>query len=401
MSSIARRLSPGLTQVVEDAIDSFRTLGKRSMLALLGIVMGSGSIVAVTNIGHNAGQEVAKIFQDMGVDTLVANFSNDQGLEESRLSIDVEKIRGLDFSELMLTPVAQTLRIVSFNDQSFDAKVVGAQPALSEVIKLAVDKGRFIHFFDHEDNVVVLGHKVAASLSNGAATVQVGDWIKIGNYLFRVVGVLQPVKESMVNPVFANDSVFMPLQSLARVDSAASIADVIIRIAPGQNIELVAAQVFERLSHAFKTRTVTMIVPQQIMKAMSLQNRTFNYLLMALGVITLVGGGVAVMNIMYMNVSERRTEIGLRMAIGARRQDIRNLFLFEALTLSALGAVLGAALGILLAWLYSMISDWAFELALVSVPLGITSTLLVGVFFGLQPALAASRLTPAEALRDY
>ena len=129
--------------MVEDAIDSFRTLGKRSMLALLGIVMGSGSIVAVTNIGHNAGQEVAKIFQDMGVDTLVANFSNDQGLEESRLSIDVEKIRGLDFSELMLTPVAQTSRIVSFNDQSFDAKVVGAQPALSEVIKLAVDNSYF------------------------------------------------------------------------------------------------------------------------------------------------------------------------------------------------------------------------------------------------------------------
>lgn len=142
------------------------------------------------------------------------------------------------------------------------------------------------------------------------------------------------------------------------------------------------------------------MVPQQIIEGMNRQNRTFHYLLIALGAIALVGGGVAVMNVMYMNVSERRVEIGLRMAIGARRQDIRNLFLIEALALSTLGAVLGAGVGIALAWLYAVISGWAFELAMLSIPLGVLSTLLVGVFFGLKPAIAASRLTPVEALRD-
>jgi len=141
-------------------------------------------------------------------------------------------------------------------------------------------------------------------------------------------------------------------------------------------------------------------VAQQMIDAMTRQDQTFHYLLMALGVITLVGGGVAVMNVMYMNVSERRIEIGLRMAIGARRQDIRNLFLVEALALSTVGAELGAGVGIALAWLYALVSGWAFELAMLSIPLGVSSTLLVGVFFGLKPAIAASRLTPVEALRD-
>ena len=107
------------------------------------------------------------------------------------------------------------------------------------------------------------------------------------------------------------------------------------------------------------------------------------------------------MNVMYMNVSERRSEIGLRMAMGARRQDIRNLFLIEAAALSVLGAVLGAGLGMALAYIYAQVSGWAFAMAFSAIPLGVTSTVLIGVFFGLKPAITASRLTPVEALRDY
>ena len=401
MSFLTRLITPAVTQVVEDAIDSFRTMGKRSVLALLGIVIGSGSIVAVINVGHNTSQEAAKIFQGMGVDTLFAKLNDEQRFKDSFLGMDAANIRGLDLQHLMVTPVSEVSGKAGFNRLYIDVRIVGTEPALIEVLKLSISRGRFLHEFDRDDNVVVLGHTVATSLSSNGLGIQVGEWLKINNYLFKVIGVLQPAMESMLSPVLTNHSLFMPLQGLARVDSGAAITDVIMRVGPAQKIELVVPQVMERLSAAFKTRTVEIVVAQQMIDAMNRQNKTFHYLLIALGIITLVGGGVAVMNVMYMNVSERRIEIGLRMAIGARRQDIRNLFLVEALALSTLGAVLGAGVGIALAWLYAVISGWAFELAMLSIPLGVSSTLLVGVFFGLKPAIAASRLTPVEALRDY
>ena len=401
MSFLTRLITPAVTQVVEDAIDSFRTMGKRSVLALLGIVIGSGSIVAVINVGHNTSQEAAKIFQGMGVDTLFAKLNDEQRFKDSFLGMDAANIRGLDLQHLMVAPVSEVSGKAGFNRLYIDVRIVGTEPALIEVLKLSISRGRFLHEFDRDDNVVVLGHTVATSLSSNGLGIQVGEWLKINNYLFKVFGVLQPAMESMLSPVLTNHSLFMPLQGLARVDSGAAITDVIMRVGPAQKIELVVPQVMERLSAAFKTRTVEIVVAQQMIDAMNRQNKTFHYLLIALGIITLVGGGVAVMNVMYMNVSERRIEIGLRMAIGARRQDIRNLFLVEALALSTLGAVLGAGVGIALAWLYAVISGWAFELAMLSIPLGVSSTLLVGVFFGLKPAIAASRLTPVEALRDY
>lgn len=401
MSFLTRLITPAVTQVVEDAIDSFRTMGKRSVLALLGIVIGSGSIVAVINVGHNTSQEAAKIFQGMGVDTLFAKLNDEQRFKDSFLRMDAANIRGLDLQHLMVAPVSEVSGKAGFNRLYIDVRIVGTEPALIEVLKLSISRGRFLHEFDRDDNVVVLGHTVATSLSSNGLGIQVGEWLKINNYLFKVIGVLQPAMESMLSPVLTNHSLFMPLQGLARVDSGAAITDVIMRVGPAQKIELVVPQVMERLSAAFKTRTVEIVVAQQMIDAMTRQDQTFHYLLIALGIITLVGGGVAVMNVMYMNVSERRIEIGLRMAIGARRQDIRNLFLVEALALSTLGAVLGAGVGIALAWLYAVISGWAFELAMLSIPLGVSSTLLVGVFFGLKPAIAASRLTPVEALRDY
>ncbi|AOA08331.1 MULTISPECIES: ABC transporter permease [Pseudomonas] len=391
----------GSRQVVGDAIDTFRTLGKRTVLALLGIVIGSASIVAILNIGFNAGQEATRIFHDMGVDTLVASLNNDRGVEDSLLSTEVEKIRSLNLPGLVISPVAQVSVKLTFNHHPVDARAVGVEPAVTSILKLPIRRGRFLHALDTAENVVVLGHAVATSLGDRGIAVEPGEWVRINTYLFRVAGVMQPAEASMISPVLTDHSVFMPFAALARVAQSSNVSTVLARVLPPLDSSEGASRVFEGLSHAFKTRRVEMTVPQQMIDAMARQNKTFEYLLLALGVITLVGAGVAVMNVMYMNVCERRNEIGLRMAIGARGQDIRNLFLIEALALSAMGALSGACVGIVLAWLYAVISQWTFELSMVSIPLGVGSTLLVGVLSGLKPALAASRLTPVEALRVY
>ncbi len=141
-------------------------------------------------------------------------------------------------------------------------------------------------------------------------------------------------------------------------------------------------------------------VSQQVLDGLKRQTRTFTYLLAGLGIISLLGGGVGVMNVMLMSVAERRREIGVRMALGARQRDIRNLFLIEAVTLTAAGALSGAVLGVAAAYLYARFSGWTFSLAYAALPLGMGSTLLVGLFFGLYPAVSAARLQPVEALRD-
>lgn len=348
----------GSRQVVGDAIDTFRTLGKRTVLALLGIVIGSASIVAILNIGFNAGQEATRIFHDMGVDTLVASLNNDRGVEDSLLSTEVEKIRSLNLPGLVISPVAQVSVKLTFNHHPVDARAVGVEPAVTSILKLPIRRGRFLHALDTAENVVVLGHAVATSLGDRGIAVEPGEWVRINTYLFRVAGVMQPAEASMISPVLTDHSVFMPFAALARVAQSSNVSTVLARVLPPLDSSEGASRVFEGLSHAFKTRRVEMTVPQQMIDAMARQNKTFEYLLLALGVITLVGAGVAVMNVMYMNVCERRNEIGLRMAIGARGQDIRNLFLIEALALSAMGALSGACVGIVLAWLYAVISQW-------------------------------------------
>ena len=401
MRPLITLLPPSLIQAGADAIDSFRTLGKRSALALLGIVIGSASIIAVINIGHNAGQDVAKVFQGMGVDTMVVQLKDPRGDYTLRMGTDVAKFRELAVTDLLIAPIAMVSVVAAFKRQTTDIRLVGTETSLLEVINLSLAHGRFLHHFDQGDNVVVLGHEVAAALSLGESAIKIGDWLRINNYLLRVVGVLQPRTESMISPVYANQSVFVPLPVMARVTNDARINDLVVRIPLVNKSENVASTLREALSHAFKPRTVELVTPQQMIEGMNRQNRTFHYLLMALGAITLAGGGVAVMNVMYMNVSERRVEIGLRLALGARRRDIRNLFLIEAVTLSALGAALGAGLGMGLACIYAWVSDWEFSLAGSAIPLGVISTVLVGVFFGLKPAITASRLAPVEALRDY
>ncbi|WP_262383772.1 ABC transporter permease [Pseudomonas fragi] len=288
----------GSRQVVGDAIDTFRTLGKRTVLALLGIVIGSASIVAILNIGFNAGQEATRIFHDMGVDTLVASLNNDRGVEDSLLSTEVEKIRSLNLPGLVISPVAQVSVKLTFNHHPVDARAVGVEPAVTSILKLPIRRGRFLHALDTAENVVVLGHAVATSLGDRGIAVEPGEWVRINTYLFRVAGVLQPAEASMISPVLTDHSVFMPFAALARVAQSSNVSTVLARVLPPLDSSEGASRVFEGLSHAFKTRRVEMTVPQQMIDAMARQNKTFEYLLLALGVITLVGAGVAVMNVM-------------------------------------------------------------------------------------------------------
>ncbi|MEX5511609.1 ABC transporter permease [Pseudomonas paralactis] len=395
------RVEQSLSQLLHEALISLRTLGKRSILALLGIVIGSSSVVALINIGHNAAVDAAMIFKDMGTDTLIAQFPpKGSSNVPMRAQLDLNAVRRAVPGIAHIGALSLFSGPIVFHGRTTNANLVGSTPGIQAAMRLAIREGRFLSSFDASETFGVIGDQLAQALSAPGDPLQPGDRVRINDYLFLIVGILHDQPRAMLMPVQANESLFIPAEGMRRIYASPQISNVIIRAVQGQDMERIAKDAAAALQAQLSDHDVNITVPQQMIDGMTRQSRTFAYLLLALGAISLVGGGVGVMNVMLMNVSERRREIGIRMALGARQRDIRNLFLLEAVTLTAVGALCGAVLGMTAAWLYAWLSGWAFALAAAALPLGVGSTLLVGLFFGIYPAVSASRLQPVEALRD-
>ncbi|OHW41426.1 ABC transporter permease [Pseudomonas sp. 06C 126] len=395
------RVEQSLSQLLHEAFVSLRTLGKRSILALLGIVIGSSSVVALINIGHNAAEDAAMIFKDMGTDTLVAQFPP-KGNSTAKMptSLNLQAVRQAVPGILHIGAISSFSGPVIFHGRTTNAGLIGSTPGLKDAMRLVLREGRFLSEFDNGETYAVVGDQIAQALSTPGDPLRLGDRVRVNDYLFLIIGILQNQPRSMLIPVQTNDSLFIPAPGMRRIYAAPQVGSVILRASAGQDMERIAADATHALGAQLTDHTVEIQIPQQMIDGMTRQSRTFAYLLLALGAISLVGGGVGVMNVMLMNVSQRRREIGIRMALGARQRDIRNLFLLEAVTLTAVGALCGAVLGMGAAYLYAWLSGWQFALAVSALPLGVGSTLLVGLFFGLYPAVSASRLQPVEALRD-
>jgi len=358
-------------------------------------------VVALINIGHNAAVDAAMIFKDMGTDTLIAQFPpKGSSNVPMRTQLDLDAVRRAVPGIAHIGALSLFSGPIVFHGRTTNASFVGSTAGIQDAMRLALREGRFLSPFDANETYGVIGDQLAQALGAPGDPLQLGDRVRINDYLFLVVGILHNQPRAMLMPVQANESLFIPAEGMRRIYATPQINNLIIRAAPGQDMERIARDTAAALQPQLTDHDVDITVPQQMIDGMTRQSRTFAYLLLALGAISLVGGGVGVMNVMLMNVSERRREIGIRMALGARQRDIRNLFLLEAVTLTAVGALCGAVLGMTAAWLYAWLSGWAFALAVAALPLGVGSTLLVGLFFGIYPAVSASRLQPVEALRD-
>ncbi|CDO79239.1 putative permease of ABC transporter [Pseudomonas aeruginosa] len=363
--------------------------------------MGCSSVIAMLNIGSNATDEAMSIFKDMGTDTLVVQFPfAPQAPMPMPASLDTEPllrdVAGLEH----LAALGLYSAPVTFHGRTSNASIVGASAGLAAAARLRLREGRFLSRFDDHDTYVVVGATIAEALGAPGDPLRLGEQLTVNDYLFRVVGILQPQASAALLPFAANDSLFVPAPGMPRLQPAAEVSHVVARVSPGADVYSVGAALGAALTARLPGHEAQVQVSQQVLDGLKRQTRTFTYLLAGLGIISLLGGGVGVMNVMLMSVAERRREIGVRMALGARQRDIRNLFLIEAVTLTAAGALSGAVLGVAAAYLYARFSGWTFSLAYAALPLGMGSTLLVGLFFGLYPAVSAARLQPVEALRD-
>lgn len=384
---------PGWPQRLLESVSSLRLLGQRACLALLGIAVGCAAVVALLNVGHSAAMHARQLFQSMGSELMVANLTP---VEQASNSLPAALALGTIPAPVRLAaPLALTVADIRLKGPSASVMVAGSTPELAGVLGLGVQRGRLLSEHDARSTYVVLGAGLAMQMS-----AQVGDQLQVGRYLFEVVGLLTPQGFNPMMPVAVDEALLMPLASLGRLSSSTQPSVVLALARDPARVPQAAAGLTEFLQMCLPGVQVEVVLPQQLLDGMARQAQLFTWLLAGLGGIALLAGGVGVMNVMLMNVAERRREIGVRMALGARPSDIAWLFLLEAALLAAAGAVLGALLGLLAAWVFAWSSGWPWELDPLSLPLGVASALGIGVFFGLQPALSAARLQPVMALRD-
>jgi putative ABC transport system permease protein len=281
------------------------------------------------------------------------------------------------------------------------ASVVAATDGLYSLGKATLDRGRFTSDLDGFAPFAVLGADIAAAIaSNSGSPVEIGDRISFGEQILTVIGVLKDTPANFILNIEFNRSIIVPFQSARRITATPAITGIGGRLSPGTDDRRAADAIRRYFAGHMSSGTMQVATAREMIASIEAQMRIYATLILGIGAVSLVVGGVGIMNVMLMSVMERRQEIGLRLAIGARRKDIRLMFLSETLVLSIIGSAVGVVIGYLAGWIFADSSGWQFEAAPMALPLGAGMALVVGLFFGIYPASRAARLDPVAALRS-
>lgn len=411
----------------------FRTLlarKGRSFLTVLGIVIGIAGVIVIIALGAGAQSLILGQITKLGSDLLSVQpgKSNEAGPPAQVFGIVITTLTKSDADSIKnsgqvpyakaVTGIVTGSASVTWQNKTIDTNFMGVEHTLPEVINFPVASGKF---FDQQQgegnaNVAVLGASVASQLFNNTGVDPIGQVIKVrsasqteaGGIPLRVVGVAEEQGSSFFQD--QDDQVYMPLligqQQLLGIHYLQSIS---IKVDSAEHVEQTRGDVKNLLKqrHRIKSEDNIDFTVRNIADAINILSSITNALrlfLTAMAAVSLIVGGIGILNIMMATVAERTREIGLRKAVGARNSAIRNQFLLEAGTLTFFGGVIGITIGIIVSYLIFLLMrylgyDWAFVVSVWSVLLAVGVSILTGMIFGLYPALKASKLNPIEALR--
>lgn len=412
------------------SLGQFRSHPLRTALALLGMVLGVGSVVGMMSIGEGAQRQIVRSIEALGGNVVhvrakeiptdrIADIVNDsRGLARADFDAFVATFgaAGVDVDDDASCPrmgAAGHARITPLGVSDlpgdvFDVQVVAATASLFTLHRLDIAAGRALKEVDERAGrrVVVVGADVAAS-AFGDAAAAVGQRIRIGYAFFEVVGVIakkESLRDLPLDPGLYNRALVVPfgtaLEELQPADPYKEIDVLSIQVA---SLERTAAAkrclapVLRALHHGVEDTEI--VSPEEILEQKRATQSVLNLVLISIAAISLLVGGIGVMNIMLANIMERISEIGLRRAIGASKADIRDQFLIESVIICFAGGVFGVVFGFVIAFVVGFFFDldvaFAWEATLISFALSV----LVGLLFGLWPALRAAAIHPVEALQ--
>ncbi len=398
-------------------IEGFQTLTNNKMrtgLAILGIVIGIGSVIALVSLGQATQQSIQTQIQSLGSNLLTVNPSGQQngavrGAAGGSTSLTLEDARAIETSPQITTvkyvsPEYQRRAQVTTGKNNTNTQIIGAVPVYANVHKVTIASGNFIteRDVDSMSKVVIIGPQVVIDLF-GEGSNPIGQTIKIAGQTFRVVG----VTESKGGSGFMNqdDMIFVPLTTAQKQLFGASNVSSIALEAKSSDVMTQAQNEVGYLllaRHKFNTPSqadFAIFSQADIMNAASSTTGTFTALLSGIAAISLLVGGIGIMNIMLVTVTERTREIGLRKALGAKKKTIITQFLIEAIMLTFTGGIIGIFLGIAISYVVTKLMNAPFVISPSSVLLAFAVSAGIGVLFGWYPARKASNLQPIEALR--
>ena len=389
---------------VREALTSLRLNPQRAVLAVIGIVLGVASVTAMVSVGVAARAEARDRFKALGTETLVV-YKNAGGPSQAPKPIrpeDVALMPGRTATIALAAPVLQVFGSTVYRGRSLESNaMLGVTADFAALNRLTVRDGRFISDLDVHRPFCVLGSEVAEEIARRGDQQEedlVGETIALAGRLFTVVGVLDRSGGSSLVPFRANSGIMVHLSTAQRAFVGTEIQVVVAQMVSDANPDAAGAEVrryFNRLGVPVRVASA-----EQLVDALQQQMRLFTLLLAAVGGISLVVGGASAMNVMLTSVTERRREVGIRRALGARRGEIRSQFLTEAIALAMAGGTLGIVIGIAVTFGICLYAGWAFTVSVMAMALGFVVASTVGIFFGAYPASRAAALDPITALRS-
>ena len=400
------------------ALRQLRQHKLRTLLTLLGMVFGVGAVIAMLSISEGGRQEALRMIDSMGLRNLIVEAVefDPETLQEIRaqsVGLYAGDIEAIMTTLPMVEGYAAAKKIKTWDVYSLEARsnpeVLAVSSDYFGLGNLATSSGRPLNDDDNSNyaQVAVLGAQAAEDLFPQADAT--GKLVKVNHLWLRVIGVLdkpQEGKKEFAGITLADDSnrIFIPLETARKrltIDSLESPLDSLkLRLAEGTDTATAA----RALDFLLKKRhgasaDYRMVVPAALLKQEEQTQQIFTVVMAAIAGISLLVGGIGIMNIMLATVLERTPEIGLLRAVGARKKDIRDQFLMESVTIAGIGALIGIVFGLLLAFAVQLFADWPVAFSLFGIVLSVVICLLTGIVFGLYPAIQAAELDPIKALQ--
>jgi putative ABC transport system permease protein len=402
-----------LVAILQVAVRALARNKMRSALTMLGIIIGVGAVIAMVGLGKGASDKVQQQIAAMGSNVL---FVGSGTLNRGGMHLGWGATKTLVYDDMLAilrecpsvaaaAPGSQTQAQVVFGNDNWYTTVNGTEPQYVQIRDWPVAEG---DFFSRDDvtmaaNVAVIGETVRKNLFG--ANDPIGATIRIKSLPFRVVGVLSPKGQSGMGGQDQDDNIYIPITTLLKKITGDTWLRYIMVSAVSREASYSAQQQITALLHDRHRirpgQDDDFFVRNQadVAEMADQTGRIFTLLLASIASVSLLVGGIGIMNIMLVSVTERTREIGIRMAIGATETDVQSQFLIEAIVLSLIGGAIGILFGIVASFVITNTLGWAAPVSPVAMVTAVVFSMAVGVFFGFYPARKAARLDPIEALR--
>lgn len=399
------------------ALQALRINKLRSGLTMLGIIIGVGAVIIMVAVGSGAQAKVKEQIAGLGSNLMIlwagsvttAGVRGGTGTAQTLVEDDAWAVMR-EISEIQVAaPMQRGSGQIIWGNTNWQASIVGATPEYFEARDWNLTSGRMFEFSELSSSgkVAIIGRTVARELFGDVDPID--QIIRVRGVPFTVIGLLDRKGQSMMGQD-QDDIVILPLSTArnkifgALQGRIGRVSSIFIKSRDGADMKDAEDKVRELLRQRhrlgqgtpddFSLRNLT-----EILQAQEAASKVMSILLAAVASISLLVGGIGIMNIMLVSVTERTREIGLRLAVGARAKDILNQFLVEAITLSTIGGILGILLGAFGTWLVENLAGWRVELTLFPILLAVGFSAMIGIFFGYYPARKAAAMQPIQALR--